>query len=181
MPSQRVTSDNPRGFKTIYRYYDSNRLRTASPRTLLTRTFILMLVSAGITAHAEESLRTDSDQLGLTIKGAVEVCDEDGARQYLSRLICPGGQNPDFKRVRDSTWRNPLPKDISKEDSYRFILSNLNRGPLDPGQPDYHITTEYRVRCGKNKISIYLDTYHCAQQAPTVAPVGFSIKRSTDS
>ena len=121
-----------------------------------------------------ENSLTD-DKLGFTIKNAIEVCEPKGERQYLSRLVCQSGKYPGFHRLGSFDTRNPIPEDMSEEEQERLFASIREKTSPSPGGPDYHVIDGYEVRCDGEKVTLYLDMYHCAQPAPAVAPSGFSI------
>lgn len=117
---------------------------------------------------------------GLTKEEAIEVCNPEGQRQYLARLICLDGEPPTFYRVGNFGMRNPLDIDEyadltpqeQRELERRIMDSNRI---LQEGEIDIHIVDGYEVDCRDHKIMLYLDMYHCVQPVPEYAPAGFGL------
>lgn len=117
-----------------------------------------------------------ASRLGESKQTAVEVCMPAGERAYISRLVCSNNQSPSFKRLGNVGERNSIPKDLSLEQEKVLLEKLINRTPLQPGEPDYHIIDAYELVCGEEKRVIYLDMYHCNQPTPAEAIRGFTIR-----
>jgi hypothetical protein len=129
-----------------------------------------------LAALAAESARAPNidASYGLTVVGAVEVCDPSGEREYLSRLICPTGHHPTFERGGSFGTRNPS-DNLSEAELDKMLEANMSGRELQPGETDYHVVDGYDVTCPDSKATIYLDMYHCSGPRPSVPPQGFTI------
>lgn len=131
--------------------------------------------------HAATSQVNHPNELyGLTKENAIEVCNPEGQRQYLARLICSDGESPTFYRVGNFGMRNPLDIDESAEltpQEQRELESRImdSNRLLQEGEIDIHIVDGYEVDCRDQKIMLYLDMYHCAQPVPEYAPARFGL------
>lgn len=137
--------------------------------------YLIALSSSYANPPAVQSLATASG-LGESRQTAIEVCMPAGERAYISRLVCSDNQSPSFKRVGSVGQRNSIPEDLSPEQYEILIQKIINRTPLQPGEPDYHVIDAYELVCGEEKHIAYLDMYHCNQPPPTEAVRGFTIR-----
>jgi hypothetical protein len=115
--------------------------------------------------------------LGQSNATAIEVCKPQGQREYLRRLICPDGSSPAFERIGSYGPRNPLPEAKTEKERSALIDSALSDKALLPGQIDTHMVDGYRLKCGEQEHSVYMDMYHCEQPPPDEAPPGFGIRK----
>lgn len=128
------------------------------------------------TTSPSQTSAQDDDPYGLSKAQAIEVCYPQGQREYLARLVCPGGAHPTFERAGSVGPRTPLPDDMSNE-QIEALLAEM-RSPSKAsasGGPDLHVIDAYEVACGEQRTRLYLDMYHCAADRPTRAPKGFTI------
>lgn len=108
---------------------------------------------------------------GLSKATAVEVCEPQGEREYLSRLRCADGNPPAFERLGSVGSRNPTETPEAEE----LATEQVIRGrPVGPDEIDYHVIDLYEVVCAEGRYSVFLDMYHCDQPPPTVAPPGLT-------
>lgn len=114
-------------------------------------------------------------EYGLSAKHAIEVCEPEGQRLYLARLICPDSTHPTFERAGNVGMRNEPPAHASEAQEEQWMADMFKPRELAPGEVDYHIVDRYEVACGKDRTELYLDMYHCAQARPAIAPQGFTI------
>lgn len=122
------------------------------------------------------AVRTETStaaEYGMTSATAVEVCQPRGEREYLQRLRCPDGTPPQFSRQGSGGSRTAP---ASPADEKKMFEQMFREGPLQPGEPDYHIVDFYEVRCGSRSTRIIMDMYHCHQPPPSAAPPGFTIE-----
>ena len=114
---------------------------------------------------------------GLESDQPVEVCRPEGERQYLARLICPSGKHPGFERSGSVGPRTPIPSNMSQAAQDKLLQDDMTMRPLTAGKPDYHWIDAYKVSCGSQTTTIYMDMYHCSAEPPSHAPTGFQIIR----
>ncbi len=126
-------------------------------------------------ADAPSEAAPAAEGYGLSKAEAIEVCEPVGQRQYLARLLCPDRRHPEFARTGNVGPRQDVPADASEEMFDTMIADMFKPRKLQPGEPDYHIVDAYEVACGEQVTVLYLDMYHCAQDRPDRAPVGFTI------
>ena len=136
---------------------------------------LLLVASAPQYAGAAEVGSAGADW-GLTKEAAVEVCEPEGERQYLARLVCPDGAHPTFSRTGNVGPRTPLPENMSEADVADLLSAAEERRELEPGEADKHWIDAYEVICGSDMTVVYMDMYHCSTPAPAVAPAGFTIQ-----
>lgn len=118
----------------------------------------------------------DDDAYGMSKAHAIEVCYPQGQREYLARLVCPGGAHPTFERAGSVGPRTPLPDDMSDAQIEALLAEMRSPGKASgSGGPDLHVVDAYEVACGEQRTRLYLDMYHCAVDRPTRAPKGFTI------
>lgn len=113
---------------------------------------------------------------GETKQTAIEVCKPGGQRDYLSRLVCPGGATPAFSRLGSFGMRDELPDGASEETLLAAIDKSMSFAPHPPGSPHFHAVDRYQLTCGAQKHLVYLDMYHCGAPAPDVAPAGLTLR-----
>ena len=133
----------------------------------------LLLATAPFAAFCAE---TPAVFIGESKQDAIEVCAPAGQRAYLSRLMCPSGETPNYRRVGSYGERNEYPANLSREQQDALLERLLRRAPLQPGEVDHHIVDGYELTCGDTRHMVYLDMYHCDQPPPVVAPRGFTIR-----
>jgi hypothetical protein len=127
------------------------------------------------TASATPALVQKDDGYGMSKAQAIEVCYPQGQREYLARLVCPGGAHPSFERSGSVGPRTPLPDDMS-DAQVEALLADMRSPDKAGGEgPDLHVVDAYEVVCGEQRTRLYLDMYHCAAERPTRAPKGFTI------
>lgn len=136
---------------------------------------LLVLVFASAGSAAAPSPPEAAAAPGSTVASAIEVCEPEGERRYLARLVCPDRSHPQFERAGSVGERTPLPADMTEAQSERLVEALLAGKPLAPGEPDHHVVDRYRVVCGTRETSIYLDMYHCDRPPPRIAPAGFEL------
>ncbi len=100
---------------------------------------------------------------GETKQFPVEVCKPQGEREYLSRLTCPAGDTPSYKRLGSYGERNPLPKGLSGAEFNKMLESMMSYEALQHGDSDHHVIDGYEFACGTQKRIVYMDMYHCQQ------------------
>lgn len=123
----------------------------------------------------ETSVPVEDDQYGRTVEHAIEACKPDGQRAYLARLVCADSSHPSFSRLGSVGMRHDFPEGMSEEDQLKVILAAMERRPLEPGETDHHMVDGYAVECDGEKITLYLDMYHCDVPPPTRPAAGFTI------
>ena len=64
---------------------------------------------------------------------------------------------------------------MREDDQMKMMVDNMGFNKLNKGAIDYHIIDGYSVECGKDKVTLYLDMYHCDVAPPSSAPNGFTI------
>jgi hypothetical protein len=127
------------------------------------------------TASATPALVQEDDGYGMSKAQAIEVCYPQGQREYLARLVCPGGAHPTFERSGSVGPRTPLPDDMS-DAQIETLLADMRSPDKAGGEGlDLHVVDAYEVVCGEQRTRLYLDMYHCAADRPTRAPKGFTI------
>jgi hypothetical protein len=102
---------------------------------------------------------------GETKQSPIEVCKPEGERDYLSKLTCPAGDVPSYRRLGSYGERNPLPKNISRAEFNAILESMMRYDALQPGETDHHVIDGYEFACGAQKRIIYMDMYHCQPHA----------------
>jgi len=123
---------------------------------------------------------------GSTKASAIEVCMPPGERAYLSRLRCPDGSPPTYRRSGNVGPRHEVPEQGAQESDEAYhqrvwaSAPTLQGAPLGPGQLDLHIIDVYQLSCGQAHASVYLDMYHCPDPRPMQAPPGFSVVSPKD-
>ena len=127
------------------------------------------------TASATPALVQDDDGYGMSKAQAIEVCYPQGQREYLARLVCPGGAHPSFERSGSAGPRMPLPDDMSDAQIEALLADMRSPDKVGGEGPDLHVVDAYEVVCGEQRTRLYLDMYHCAAERPTRAPKGFTI------
>jgi hypothetical protein len=115
-------------------------------------------------------------RLGESKQMPIEVCMPAGQRAYLSRLVCPGGDPPSYKRVGSFGNRNDVPKKLPPNEEQALLERVMRGAPLQAGEVDYHVVDGYELSCGETRRILFLDMYHCHQLPPTVAPHGFTLR-----
>ncbi len=88
---------------------------------------------------------------------AAEVCLPPGVKAYLGGLRCPGGGEPQTKRI-GSVGSRLVPVDPNDP---RILLQMDPERPLQPGEPDLHIVDAFEVRCPGATYTVFIDMYHC--------------------
>jgi hypothetical protein len=139
---------------------------------LLSAAVAIAALSTSCASAPDSTTQTTGPGYGESKSAAMEVCQPDGERAYLARLVCSTGLPPAFNRLGGYGPRNALPNDQSLSEQ----ISSAHRDPLKPGEVDYHVVDGYEVACGGSKRLLYLDMYHCHQPAPREAPPGFSLR-----
>lgn len=110
--------------------------------------------------------------LGTSKANAIEVCKPDGERAYLQQLACPDASVPKISRNGSVGERNPDPnRTLELGGGVQDAIERLYK-PLKAGQIDSHTVDAYKVMCGTQEMTIYLDMYHCEQTVPVAAPSG---------
>ena len=100
---------------------------------------------------------------------AAEVCLPPGEKTYLTGLRCPGGEAARIKRIGAAGSRN---EPVDPNDP-RILLQMDPERPLQPGEPDLHITDAFEARCSGAVYTLFVDMYHCPSP-PQPPPDGFS-------
>lgn len=100
---------------------------------------------------------------------AAEVCLPPGEKAYLAGLRCPGGEAAQVKRVGAAGSRN---EPVDPNDP-RILLQMDPERPLQPGEPDLHITDAFEARCSGAVYTLFVDMYHCPSP-PQPPPDGFT-------
>ena len=141
------------------------------------RVVIAALASAVLTTSCVSAPKSDiappaNPGYGESMTAAVEVCQPDGQRAYLARLVCEDGKVPRFKRLGSYGPRHALPADRSVSEQ----IADSKRDPLAPGEVDYHVVDGYELSCEASRRIVYLDMYHCHQPPPQTAPPGFTLR-----
>lgn len=143
-------------------------------------TVLAGLTSAGLLAGCAATAPAQTAAADVAPGGAkasaIEVCMPGGERQYLSMLVCAGGQRPTFHRTGSVGERHPLPAGLTDKQLSAQLDRSLRGAPLEPGEVDAHVVDAYEVSCGEVKRQVFMDMYHCPQPAATVAPAGFSLR-----
>ena len=137
-----------------------------------TAAFAIAALSSSCATAPDSTTQTTGAGYGESRGEAIEVCNPDGERAYLERLVCPGGEPASFDRLGTYGPRNELPANQPLSEQ----IASARRDPLKPGETDYHVIDGYQVACGASKRLLYLDMYHCHQAAPTDAPPGYSLR-----
>ncbi len=149
---------------------------------MIGRQAVLLVLASLLLPHAlaqtdqAEETDAESESWGLNKEQPVEVCEPQGQRQYLARLICPGGQHPLFERTGNVGPRHPLPDATTEEEAAALIAAVRAKSGVQPGATDHHWIDAYDVSCSDAKMIIYMDMYHCDLPIPAAAPVGFTIR-----
>jgi hypothetical protein len=102
-----------------------------------------------------------------------------GEREYLSRLRCPSGSAPEFKRLGSYGTRTDRSETMTSAEYNKRIagsMAGLQGTPLRPGDDDYHIVDGYDVSCGETRYKLYMDMYHCPSKPPSRLPPGFTVQ-----
>jgi hypothetical protein len=138
---------------------------------------IALLTVAALAAACVSAPKTDiappaNPGYGESKTAAIEVCQPDGQRAYLARLVCPDGRIARFERLGGYGPRHELPADQPLSEQ----IASSRRDPLEPGEVDYHVVDGYELACGVTKRIVYLDMYHCHQPQPQDAPPGMSLR-----
>jgi hypothetical protein len=114
----------------------------------------------------------DASGVGVTRRGALEVCMPSGERAYLDRLRCPGGARATYER-KGGVGRRTKAR-TAQEEKEATAQIRENRAPK-PGGRDYHMLDLYQVTCRDKTYDIYMDMYHCDGAATEKAPAGFTL------
>jgi hypothetical protein len=109
---------------------------------------------------------------GLAKLTAIEVCRPDGEYAYLDRLRCADGRPALYERLGSVGFRN---EPTTPEDEKAVGDQMGNAGPIPAGQKDFHILDAYDVRCTVQKITLYMDLYHCPEATRQRVPSGFTL------
>jgi hypothetical protein len=121
-----------------------------------------------------------SNDFGTSKSNPVEVCRASGEVQYLEELLCPDGRKATYTRNGSVGQRNPSSgANFELGGSVQAAMERLYR-PLKSGEIDSHMIDSYKVMCGAEEMSVYLDMYHCEQAMPNSAPSGLQLKRFKD-
>jgi len=128
--------------------------------------------SSACATAPDSATQTTGAGYGESRGAAIEVCNPDGERAYLERLVCPSGEPASFDRLGTYGPRNELLADQPLSEQ----IASARRDPLKPGEADYHVVDGYEVACAASKRLLYLDMYHCHQAPPTKAPPGYSLR-----
>ena len=99
-----------------------------------------------------------------------------GEREYLSRLVCGSGEQPQFRRVGSMGSRTAIPEKLSEAEERDFIKEMMRVTPLEPSDADYHVIDGYEVICGGVRHLLHFDMYHCGQPASSTPPTGFTLR-----
>jgi len=94
---------------------------------------------------------------GLSKDRAVEVCLPPGEKAYLGELRCADGSRPQAHRVGSVGMRT---QPVDPNDP-RILLQMDPEGPLQRGEPDFHIVDAFEARCPGANFTLFLDMYHC--------------------
>lgn len=113
---------------------------------------------------------------GESKASAIEVCKPEGGQAYLSRLVCPTGESPTFKRAGNGGSRSERLESLPPSEAKIALEKMLKYEALKPGEVDYHVVDRYEVVCGESKRIVLIDMYHCDQPAPSQAIPGFTIR-----
>jgi hypothetical protein len=149
----------------------------SQPSSRVVRVVIAAVASAGLTTSCVSPPKSDiappaNPGFGESMTAAVEVCQPDGERAYLARLVCEDGKVARFNRLGSYGPRHALPADRSASEQIAVSM----RDPLAPGDVDYHVVDGYEVSCATSRRIVYLDMYHCHQPTPQTAPPGFTLR-----
>ena len=112
---------------------------------------------------------------GLSKETAIDVCTPRGEYEYLDRLRCADGQPALYERQGSVGFRTE-PKTPEDEKAVGDQMGNAN--PVPAGQKDFHMLDGYDVRCTVQKITIYMDMYHCPEPATFPVPTGFTLAKA---
>lgn len=134
--------------------------------------FAIAALPSSCATAPDSTTQTTGTGYGESKDAAIEVCNPDGEREYLARLVCPAGEPAAVDRLGAYGPRNELPADKPLSEQ----IATARRDPLKPGETDYHVVDGYEVACGASKRLLYLDMYHCHQPPPTAAPPGYSLR-----
>lgn len=125
--------------------------------------------------------KSSDDTYGRVRENAIEVCDQHGEHEYLSKLSCSDGAAFSYRLIGNVGPRTEpsaeFAERLKREDKVleRLITST----PIPPGEPDLHIVDEFEVKCGAAVVKLYLDRYHCPGKSPTgrpLTPRGFQFR-----
>lgn len=114
--------------------------------------------------------------LGETRQTAIEVCKPGGQREYLSRLVCSGGDTPTFKRLGSVGMRDELPDDANEKTLLDAVEKSMSFESQPAGSRHFHAVDQYELTCGAQKHLVFMDMYHCGVPAPKTAPPGLSLR-----
>ena len=134
-----------------------------------------MAIVALLAAGGASAQQTADPSFGRVKTHAIEVCNPQGQRAYLARLVCADNSHPTFERLGNVGPRRDFPPDMPEGAAIRFINQAAERTPLEAGQTDHHMVDHYSVKCPDTTTDLFLDMYHCDAPAPRHAPAGFSI------
>lgn len=113
---------------------------------------------------------------GETKQTAIEVCKPSGQREYLSRLMCSGGETPTFGRLGSFGMRDELSDHASELTPVDEMKRSMSFAPHPPGNRHFHAVDRYELTCGSQKHLVFMDMYHCGVPAPEVAPAGLTLR-----
>jgi len=97
------------------------------------------------------------------------VCLPPGVKTYLATLRCPGGAEPQTRRV-GSVGTRVAPADPNDP---RILLQMDPERPIGPGEADLHIVDAFEARCPGVTYTVFIDMYHCPAP-PQPAPDGLT-------
>jgi hypothetical protein len=143
---------------------------------LVTAGSIAVLALAACSARPNASVAPGAAPLGTTKAAAIEVCMPKGERAYLEGLRCDNGEIPSFERFGSVGPRTPYPEARSKKEQAELTERALNDKGLGPGEADIHIIDGFKLTCGQQEFTLYLDMYHCNREPLRVAPPGFKLR-----
>lgn len=133
----------------------------------------LMLLGVMPAAQARDA--RDDDLYGRARERAIEVCDVQGQRAYLARLVCEGGHGIQVRRIGSVGERNALPDNDTQLQVRQRLARYVRKQPLAAGEVDHHFVDKYEVLCGQQRYVLFLDLYHCPAPVPLRAPRGFGL------
>ncbi len=145
-------------------------------KQLATAGSIAGIALAACSAQPTAQVAPSADPLGTTKAAAIEVCMPKGERAYLEGLQCDNGEIPRFERYGSVGPRTPYPATRSKKEQGNLTDRALNDQGLAPGEADIHVIDAYKLTCGQQEITLYLDMYHCNREPPKIAPAGFKLR-----